>query len=71
MDRRSLTDRATDCTLGSTDWTTIGARIQEAALIASAIHARECSRPARLEDGLMRMAADGGLSPDRESSYGN
>jgi hypothetical protein len=42
---RSL-DQATDCEKGSTDWTTIGTRILEAALIASAFHARECRRPA-------------------------
>ncbi len=38
-------DQATDCTARFTDWTTIGSRILEAALIASAIHARE-SHPA-------------------------
>ncbi len=44
MAPRFLTDRATDCTGGSTDWTTIGARILAAAAIASAIHARESTR---------------------------
>lgn len=44
MDRRFITDRATDCEVGSTDWTTIGARILDAALIASAMHAGECAR---------------------------
>ena len=36
-------DQATDCRHESTDWTTIGSRILEAALIASAIHTRECA----------------------------
>jgi len=40
MDTRSR-DRAKDCELGSTDWTTLGARISEAATIASAIHLQE------------------------------
>lgn len=33
-----LKHKATDCDSRSTDWTTIGARILEAATIASAIH---------------------------------
>lgn len=45
MDVRS-TDQATDCGPESTDWTTIGARILEAALIATAIHQHECARRA-------------------------
>ena len=43
MASRSI-DPATDCIQVSTDWTTIGARILKAALIASAIHAEECRR---------------------------
>jgi hypothetical protein len=41
MIARSI-DQAKECSQASTDWTTIGARILEAALIASAIHASEC-----------------------------
>ncbi|HOB75281.1 MAG TPA: hypothetical protein PKG54_12240 [Phycisphaerae bacterium] len=43
-------DQATDCTAGFTDWTTIGTRILEAALIASAIHAQECRESAMDRD---------------------
>lgn len=60
MERRSLSDRATDCTHGSTDWTTIGARILDAALIASAIHAGEFSR--------LRPAEEVGPAMNRPSS---
>jgi hypothetical protein len=45
MDRRS-TDRATDCIRGSTDWTSIGARILQAASIASAVHLHEQAQAA-------------------------
>jgi len=36
-----LKHQATDCDRRSTDWTTIGARILEAATIASAMHRQE------------------------------
>jgi hypothetical protein len=38
---------ATDCSHRSTDWTTIGARIREAAITASLIHMAERVREGR------------------------
>lgn len=62
-------DLATDCEMGSTDWTTIGARILEAALIASAIHARECRRPGDPGSvGFDRPAEDCELVTDRREA---
>ena len=60
MASRSI-DQATDCIQVSTDWTTIGTRILEAALIASAIHAQECRQPS----GPGRSGI-GGPAEDRE-----
>ena len=37
-------DQATDCELGPTDWATIGARILQAAALASAVHLSEGAR---------------------------
>jgi hypothetical protein len=54
------TDQATDCIQVSTDWTTIGARILKAALIASAIHADECRR-----NGSGRLVEDREFATDR------
>jgi hypothetical protein len=65
MVARSL-DLATDCERESTDWTTIGTRILHAALIASAIHTRECShRPEMDMTGAGGSATDCELSSDR------
>jgi hypothetical protein len=54
MGRRS-NDRATDCDFGSTDWTTLGARIRHVAAIAGAVH--------RMESG----AATGAIVADTAS----
>ncbi len=62
-------DQAKDCRRESTDWTTIGTRILQAALIASAIHAREHGRyPGGDSSGVGEPATDCELYYDRREA---
>ena len=68
--RTRSADQATDCSVRSTDWTTLGARIRHAADLASAIHQMEEGQGLRvsLREPAGERGPSAGIPPRDEAT---